>query len=561
MIVPGQMVEVKWSNVNKNHYLNKGYTYTKNNQAFSVDVKDVSKGSRALVKCQCDNCENIFTREAKLALIRNKHFCNEKCKSNYQKINPTSPSMKIKVECTHCEQSFTVANYRYLQYKNGETKNIFCSKKCKNEWSSINLVGENNPNYTSIIKNCENCNKEYRAPLHREKTTRYCSEDCKRIGSRKTIKKFCYICNKVVITTPSKLKKSKSGKVFCSNSCVGKYNSIKHKENRINKTCVICKKLYDVKPSESERSVTCSHKCQSKWQSLYLTGEKANNFNKNFTLEQRFHNCDWCGKSYKLKNLDKIANKGTEDNPYFCSKDCYRDWYAKDWSQRKEWKEESRIRTVKMISDGKFPKLNNSLQKRVEKLLDKMKIEYIPEFNCKYHAIDLYIPAFNLFIELNGRFWHCDPRVYNEINYKQQFTRIIQDKRKHSYILNKYESNILYLWEDDINNNIELIEKLIRISSKQELNDYQSFNYFLSKNRIQLNKNIIKPYIDYSISELNNLFRPKDDNQILSKKQTDKWIVFRCENCGKGAEQLKSRYMKSKHHYCSRECYYNHSLI
>jgi predicted RNA-binding Zn-ribbon protein involved in translation (DUF1610 family) len=53
--------------------------------------------------------------------------------------------------------------------------------------------------------------------------------------------------------------------------------------------------------------------------------------------------------------------------------------------------------------------------------------------------------------------------------------------------------------------------------------------------------------------ELNNIIDIKTKIKMC-KKQQEKWITFKCENCGKEREELISHYKKHKHHYCCREC-------
>lgn len=426
MIVPNQILKVKWGSANKKHLESLGYTYTRLGDELEIKANELTDGSPQKVYFTCD-------------------YCNESFKSRFSSIR---------------------------------NKNQFCSRSCKCKW------------------NTENPRTQF--------TT------------------YCGVCNKEIKAVPSKLKHTKSGLLFCSNECVGHFNSQNHKENRIEKQCLICHSSYTVKPSESVNSVACSRECQNKWQSKYRIGENSPNYNSAYTLSDRTHNCDWCNKKYKLKNLDKISKKGNKDNPYFCSKACYREWYAKDWSQRTEWKEESKIRTVQMISDGKFPKLNNSVQKCMENILTDMDIKFISEFNCKYHAIDLYLPDYNIFIEMMGRFWHCDPRHYAKVQYKQQFTRIIQDKRKQSYIRNNYNSEILYIWEDEIKNEEALVKSIIHAAINSVLINYHSFNYSLVNNALKLNNDVIEPYFNYDIDTLDKLYIPKDRDQVIDRRHHEK---------------------------------------
>lgn len=64
-------------------------------------------------------------------------------------------------------------------------------------------------------------------------------------------------------------------------------------------------------------------------------------------------------------------------------------------------------------------------------------------------------------------------------------------------VKNKYNIEILYLWEDDLYKNEELCKKLIQlyIRNKGILLNYNSFNYHLNEdNTMSINSEIIIPY-------------------------------------------------------------------
>ncbi len=130
-------------------------------------------------------------------------------------------------------------------------------------------------------------------------------------------------------------------------------------------------------------------------------------------------------------------------------------------------------------------------QKMINDLLDEMNIKYIGEYNCKYYLVDHYLSDYHLMIEVQGDFWHCSPLLSNKSNTSGIKGNLIKDKRKHTYIKNKYGIEILYLWEKDINENFELCKKLIElyINKKGKLENYHSFNYELhDDNKLELIK-------------------------------------------------------------------------
>ena len=56
MTLISKTVKVKWNSVNKKYYVNLGYEFTKMGDEFEVKVKDLTKGSSAILTCICDNC-------------------------------------------------------------------------------------------------------------------------------------------------------------------------------------------------------------------------------------------------------------------------------------------------------------------------------------------------------------------------------------------------------------------------------------------------------------------------------------------------------------------------
>ena len=56
MIIDG-FVEVKWHSINKKHYTDKGYVFSKMGNFFTVNVNDLKHGSHVMVRVMCDVCE------------------------------------------------------------------------------------------------------------------------------------------------------------------------------------------------------------------------------------------------------------------------------------------------------------------------------------------------------------------------------------------------------------------------------------------------------------------------------------------------------------------------
>ena len=72
-------------------------------------------------------------------------FCCVDCRSEYQ--SKAGTTIKI---CEMCSGEYSVKNSH-------RDSSRFCSNKCKSQWQSINLVGENSPTYEGVTANCAYC--------------------------------------------------------------------------------------------------------------------------------------------------------------------------------------------------------------------------------------------------------------------------------------------------------------------------------------------------------------------------------------------------------------------
>lgn len=291
----------------------------------------------------------------------------------------------------------------------------------------------------------------------------------------------CENCGKVVYKTPYQMKIKK--RHFCSNKCQFEKQ---HSERFEMRKCEVCGKEFECSKLSSKRF--CSMRCQSEWQKT-RTGEDNPKYKHVNCV------CDYCGKTFM------VAPYKTElDQKHFCGTECRQKWYAEVFSQQKEWKEASKIRAAKILSDGKIPSTNSKPQIIINGLLDGMGILYRNEKNFKYYSVDNYLIDSNLIIEVMGDFWHCSPIKFPDVNKLRSAVKpnIGKDKAKHTYLLKYYGIEVLYLWEQDIYDRIDVCQELILEYIKTEgiLKNYHSFNYSVINGTLKLNDNIITPYFE-----------------------------------------------------------------
>ena len=111
---------------------------------------------------------------------------------------------------------------------------------------------------------------------------------------------------------------------------------------------------------------------------------------------------------------------------------------------------------------------SSKLEDKFCEILDSLNIKYQQFFYAKSIKAfyDFYLSDFNLIIEVDGDFWHCNPNTkYSIPVYETQIKNLKRDQEKNQWAQdNNYI--LLRFWEYDINNNTsQIIETL-----KKELN-------------------------------------------------------------------------------------------
>ena len=115
------------------------------------------------------------------------------------------------------------------------------------------------------------------------------------------------------------------------------------------------------------------------------------------------------------------------------------------------------IRKNDTPKEKKHPQYGTSnLDKKFSKeFLDKLGVQYQYQFKAESigRYFDFYITPCNLIIELNGSYWHSDPRLYEgkELTPTQKKNkRVDRDKKKWA---DEHRIPIIYIWEKDVNEN------------------------------------------------------------------------------------------------------------
>ena len=308
-----------------------------------------------------------------------------------------------------------------------------------------------------MIKICEICGKEYNARGKKAINRKTCSRECKGKMMSNKVQCNCGYCGKEIYKTPSRIKMSKSNLVFCSNECVGKHNSIAQRQ-LIFKECVICGTKFETIKSRQNTHITCSNECQGKWQSKYRTGENSANYRGGGSEKQ----CEYCHQSFIVAHPSELKTRK------FCSVECRQSHWKEHTIQSDEFIEAKKdgIKRYRAERVGE-----THPERLVREWLTKNNISFKQEqgFFRKYFA-DFYLYEHKAIIEVNGDFWHGNPKIYGDTKdkiplYENQKEQIIKDENKKNDFI-KFGFNYFVIWEDDIYKDIDkemktIINKLI----------------------------------------------------------------------------------------------------
>ena len=165
----------------------------------------------------------------------------------------------------------------------------------------------------------------------------------------------------------------------------------------------------------------------------------------------------------------------------------------------------------KKVLDGKLPKMAKPMKEKgqrkhpqfgtskleidfAQNFLDKLGVKYIWQFEAKEikRFFDYYLPEHNLIIEVNGSYWHADPRLYED----GKLTRT----QKHDIRVDEYKKKwalmhgipIFYVWEKDIRENPSDVMKKLKArlyiekekeDKKRDMNEKRHVNKLRKKNK------------------------------------------------------------------------------
>jgi len=142
---------------------------------------------------------------------------------------------------------------------------------------------------------------------------------------------------------------------------------------------------------------------------------------------------------------------------------------VKHWKTRRLNKTDKHSKTtIQKLSEITAMKIANGEINRISKIeyivADKLKllnIKFIHQYAIRDAStgrfcacVDFYLPDHNIAIEVNGTFWHADPRIYpNRNTLKPSQIRTLTKYSNKITVLKRLNIHLIEIWEFDITKN------------------------------------------------------------------------------------------------------------
>ena len=381
-------------------------------------------------------------------------------KLNYYRLNYTVKKTKIKFYCANCRNEvITLLHYR-------KSFPLYC-EACQREHTCLSRYGVINGGGSkeSIIK------------IKATKLERYGDENYNNIEKQsETVKNKTPEEKQEIIDKILDVKLQKYGPKRCSEEGLKHIAEIQH-ENRVER----CQK------QKLTKLIKYGSETYNNIQKAFDTKEKRYG-NRNYQNIEKIketnnlkYGCDFyvLADDFKEKSeKTSLKNWGTV-NPMKSDiikariKETNLEKYGTEYTASTEWqKEKTRQTCLKKYGTtypvSHFSRVRSWLEDEICLFIDSLLVNYQKNNRILLHGkeIDLYFPDLNKSIEIQGTYWHADPRIYDKTYYNK--AKNMTAEEIWNYDLNKkmlIESlniEVMYIWEEDWINSQETTKTKIK---------------------------------------------------------------------------------------------------
>lgn len=251
------------------------------------------------------------------------------------------------------------------------------------------------------------------------------------------ISRDCPVCHTAYLAEESRLKFGRQ--TTCSRAC-----SYQLRAKSISKSetyeCSNCGKEFSRSPSQvksKHKSLFCSKKCQYEGRSKGLTLRVVK-------------------KPYEIKNpLSKEEKAKIREKA----------WESRRLNGNDKHSEKTKLLlssiTSKNIATGKISRVSK-IEFVVKDILESIGVDFSHQYGIRdkesgryLASVDFYLPGKRIAIEVNGTFWHADPRFYKKEDLKPSQQRTLSRYSKKEKTLKAMGIKLVEIWEYDLLNSID----------------------------------------------------------------------------------------------------------
>lgn len=267
---------------------------------------------------------------------------------------------------------------------------------------------------------------------------------------------------------------------FCSHTCYLAFRR-KNLKAKIRKCCPVCNRIFEVFPSKDSK-LYCSKSCYVIDQRIHLDVNsviRQYQAGKSTAELGKIYRVSWSTIARTLKQAgvplrSRTAHLKTEKNP------------TKNKGHSKRTKAKLRATAIKQFADSKAREMASqnqiramsegrisnvsALENQVAEILKQLNIEFkrqvgIQHPNTKQFCacVDFLLPN-NRVLEINGTFWHSDPRKYPKGPVHESQKKTVKRYKRKLALLKSLGYTVLELWEADfLNDPLASIEQLLEL--------------------------------------------------------------------------------------------------
>lgn len=179
------------------------------------------------------------------------------------------------------------------------------------------------------------------------------------------------------------------------------------------------------------------------------------------------------GKLMSKKQTGRIVKKETKIKQSISAKK--RNIHGHTGHKHSEYsKELMRQATLKRIKNGEFPQTDTLPAKKFAEILKQNNIQYEKEYIIGSWAFDFYLPSYNVLIEIDGDYFHSNPKIYPDgpKTNTQKINRY-RDVKKNQFC-QEHGHKLIRFWENEVLGEKQCVMQKLQELAKLELNQQKT---------------------------------------------------------------------------------------